>query len=364
MRRSEREMRADPRRRDRDGLPGADDVAEPGVHRSATRSARRCVCTSVSTAPRRAARVIEALRRVEIPEPERRAKSYPHELSGGMRQRAMIAMALACEPSLLIADEPTTALDVTIQAQILDLLRGLRDALGMAMILITHDLGIVAEQADEVAVMYAGRIVERASASTMFERPLHPYTVALMQAARQRHGGAPARLEALPGHRAEPLSAPERLPLPRSLPARDRGVRARSIRMLEEKAPAPRGGVHPRMSDARRRVEAIPDGGRWSWRAASRKHYPVGGGFFGRGKLVVRARRRRRSRDPRRRDARRRRRVGLRQVDARALPAAPDRADRGRGAVRRPRRARARRRASCAACGARCRSSSRIRTRR
>ena len=108
--------------------------------------------------------MIEALRRVEIPEPERRAKSYPHELSGGMRQRAMIAMALACEPSLLIADEPTTALDVTIQAQILELLRGLRDSLGMAMILITHDLGIVAEQADEVAVMYAGRIVERASA--------------------------------------------------------------------------------------------------------------------------------------------------------------------------------------------------------
>jgi peptide/nickel transport system ATP-binding protein len=114
------------------------------------------------------ARVIDALRRVEISEPERRAQSYPHELYGGMRQRAMIAMALACEPSLLIADEPTTALDVTIQAQILELLRGLRDSLGMAMMLITHDLGIVAEQADEVAVMYAGRIVERASAIDLF----------------------------------------------------------------------------------------------------------------------------------------------------------------------------------------------------
>jgi len=145
------------------------------------------------------ARVVEALRTVEIPEPERRAKSYPHELSGGMRQRAMIAMALACEPSLLIADEPTTALDVTIQAQILDLLRGLRDSLGMAMILITHDLGIVAEQADEVAVMYAGRIVEQASAVDVFERPLHPYTVALTQAARQRHGARQERLVALPG---------------------------------------------------------------------------------------------------------------------------------------------------------------------
>lgn len=143
-------------------------------------------------------RVIEALRRVEIPEPERRAKSYPHELSGGMRQRAMIAMALACEPSLLIADEPTTALDVTIQAQILELLRGLRDSLGMAMMLITHDLGIVAEQADEVAVMYAGRIVERASAIDLFERPLHPYTVALLQAGAQRHGTG-RHLDALPG---------------------------------------------------------------------------------------------------------------------------------------------------------------------
>jgi peptide/nickel transport system ATP-binding protein len=145
------------------------------------------------------ARVIEALRKVEIPEPERRAKSYPHELSGGMRQRAMIAMALACEPSLLVADEPTTALDVTIQAQILDLLRGLRDSLGMAMILITHDLGIVAEQADEVVVMYAGRVVERGSAVDVFERPLHPYTVALMEAGAQRHGERLHRLTALPG---------------------------------------------------------------------------------------------------------------------------------------------------------------------
>ncbi|MCC6847619.1 MAG: ABC transporter ATP-binding protein [Deltaproteobacteria bacterium] len=145
------------------------------------------------------ARVVEALRKVEIPEPERRAKSYPHELSGGMRQRAMIAMALACEPSLLIADEPTTALDVTIQAQILELLRGLRGSLGMAMILITHDLGIVAEQADDVAVMYAGRIVEYASVTEVFERPLHPYTVALMHAGGQRDGAPRRRLEALPG---------------------------------------------------------------------------------------------------------------------------------------------------------------------
>jgi len=183
------------------------------------------------------ARVIDALRRVEISEPERRATSYPHELSGGMRQRAMIAMALACEPSLLIADEPTTALDVTIQAQILDLLRVLRDSLGMAMILITHDLGIVAEQTDEVAVMYAGRIVERASVVDVFEHPLHPYTVALMQAAGQRHGARQRRLEALPG------MVPGLFRRPSGCRFRDRCARAIAEcaeidPMLEEKATA------------------------------------------------------------------------------------------------------------------------------
>ncbi len=123
---------------------------------------------------------IEMLRRVHIPSPERRFADYPHRLSGGMRQRVMIAMGLACEPRLLIADEPTTALDVTIQAQILDLMRTLREATGTAIIMITHDLGIVAELADDVAVMYAGRIVEHASAATLFARPEHPYTVGLL----------------------------------------------------------------------------------------------------------------------------------------------------------------------------------------
>jgi peptide/nickel transport system ATP-binding protein len=126
------------------------------------------------------ARAIEMLRRVHIPSPERRFDDYPHRLSGGMRQRVMIAMALACEPKLLIADEPTTALDVTIQAQILDLMRTLREETGTAIILITHDLGVVAELADEVAVMYAGRIVERAPVETLFARPQHPYTVGLL----------------------------------------------------------------------------------------------------------------------------------------------------------------------------------------
>ena len=126
------------------------------------------------------ARAIEVLKLVRIPSPDKRIDDYPHKLSGGMRQRAMIAMALACGPQLLIADEPTTALDVTIQAQILDLMRGLRHDTGTAIILITHDLGVVAEMADDVAVMYAGQIVERAAVHDLFARPEHPYTVGLL----------------------------------------------------------------------------------------------------------------------------------------------------------------------------------------
>ncbi len=126
------------------------------------------------------ARAIEMLKLVRISSPEKRFDDYPHKLSGGMRQRAMIAMALACGPQLLIADEPTTALDVTIQAQILDLMRGLRRDTGTAIILITHDLGVVAEMADDVAVMYAGQIVERAPVAALFARPEHPYTVGLL----------------------------------------------------------------------------------------------------------------------------------------------------------------------------------------
>jgi peptide/nickel transport system ATP-binding protein len=125
-------------------------------------------------------RAIAALQRVRIPAPERRFDEYPHQMSGGMRQRVMIAMALACAPDLLIADEPTTALDVTVQAQILDLLRELQQQTGMAIILITHDLGIVAEMADEVSVMYAGRVVERAPGAAIFDDPQHPYTLGLL----------------------------------------------------------------------------------------------------------------------------------------------------------------------------------------
>jgi oligopeptide/dipeptide ABC transporter ATP-binding protein len=126
-------------------------------------------------------RTVELLKAVKIPSPELRIKDYPHQMSGGMRQRVMIAMAIACNPSLLIADEPTTALDVTIQAQILELLQGLRKERDMAILLITHDLSIISEQADRVAIMYAGRIMELTDVDELFRNPLHPYTHGLLQ---------------------------------------------------------------------------------------------------------------------------------------------------------------------------------------
>ena len=150
------------------------------------------------------ARTLEMLQLVGIPDPEERVKEYPHQLSGGMRQRAMIAMALACNPKVLIADEPTSALDVTIQAQILELMASLRHKLGTAMMLITHDLGVVAETADRVIVMYAGRKVEEATVEDLFAQPLHPYTRGLMRSiprlALMRHETASAgRLQEIPG---------------------------------------------------------------------------------------------------------------------------------------------------------------------
>jgi peptide/nickel transport system ATP-binding protein len=150
-----------------------------------------------------AARAVDMLALVGIPAPQRRAREYPHQLSGGMRQRVMIAMALACNPKLLIADEPTTALDVTIQAQILDLMRDLKARLGSAIMLITHDLGVVAEMAQRVVVMYAGRKVEEARAADLFARPRHPYTRGLLGAVpvlgSSLHGAARARLAEIPG---------------------------------------------------------------------------------------------------------------------------------------------------------------------
>jgi peptide/nickel transport system ATP-binding protein len=154
------------------------------VHGRATRSSAR-------------QKAIDLLEAVRVPEPHQRVRDYPHQLSGGLRQRALIAISLACEPALVIADEPTTALDVTIQAQILDLLRELQRRLGLALLLITHDLGVVAEMADRVAVMYAGRIVEEAPVRALFSDPKHPYTRGLMASIP---GGAPGeRLKAIQG---------------------------------------------------------------------------------------------------------------------------------------------------------------------
>jgi oligopeptide/dipeptide ABC transporter ATP-binding protein len=155
-------------------------------------------------------KAIEMLRLVRIPDPDRRVKEYPHQMSGGMRQRVMIAMALSCNPHLLIADEPTTALDVTIQAQILELLNQLKAELGMAVMLITHDLGVVADTAARVAVMYAGRVVEEAPVLELFKNPLHPYTQGLLNSIpRIQKAERRPRLQAIPG------MVPDLLELPR-----------------------------------------------------------------------------------------------------------------------------------------------------
>jgi oligopeptide/dipeptide ABC transporter ATP-binding protein len=154
---------------------------------------------------------IEGMRDVAIPAPEVRAQNYPHEMSGGMRQRVMIAMALACDPKLLIADEPTTALDVTIQAQILELLAELRERHNLGLLLITHDLGVVAETADRVAVMYAGQIVEEAPVRELFRSPRHPYTEGLLRAVprlSEAGAGRKARLETIEGVVPNPLELP------------------------------------------------------------------------------------------------------------------------------------------------------------
>jgi len=149
---------------------------------------------------------LEALRKVAMPSPEKRIDQYPHELSGGMKQRVMIAMAIACRPRLLIADEPTTALDATVQGQILDLLHGLRESTGMAILLITHNLGIVAEFADRVAVMYAGKVVEEAPVVALFDSPLHPYTRGLLGSLPKEDPNQP--LDAIAGTVPHPAMLP------------------------------------------------------------------------------------------------------------------------------------------------------------
>ncbi|MBM3523115.1 MAG: ABC transporter ATP-binding protein [Alphaproteobacteria bacterium] len=242
-------------------------------------------------AARRAA--IELLRKVEIPLAERRVDDYPHQLSGGMRQRAMIAMAIACHPQLLIADEPTTALDVTIQAQILDLLRALQRELGMAVILISHDLGVVAEFAQHVAVMYAGRIVERAPVGALFARPLHPYAAALL-ASSPRLDRTQTRLTAIEGampslaappagcrfhprcpHAVEACSADE--------PALEERERGRAVACL-------RVGATPRADAAASTAPSPkPIGDTLLEVIELTKHFPLRQGLFGASGSAVRA---------------------------------------------------------------------------
>jgi oligopeptide/dipeptide ABC transporter ATP-binding protein len=185
----------------------------------------------------------QALRDVGISDPQRRLHEYPHQMSGGMRQRVMIAMALSCRPKLLIADEPTTALDVTIQAQILELLRKLQKETGMAILLITHDLGVVAENADVVAVMYASRVVEFATVEEVFEKPQHPYTKGLLRSV-PKLGAHAARLESIPGSVPNPARFPSgckfhpRCPRTRELAARQPGGAAIQLDYRGGDAPA------------------------------------------------------------------------------------------------------------------------------
>ena len=293
-------------------------------------------------------RAIEALRRVHIPEPERRVHAYPHQLSGGMRQRAMIAMALSCNPKLLIADEPTTALDVTIQAQILDLMRELQETLGTAIVLITHDMGVVAENADRVVVMYAGRKVEEATSDDLFECPGHPYTRGLLgslpnleKAARtdraagaaQRDqgdgavaGAAAAGMQLCAALRLRDRTVPCRLSAARTAPARPLG------RVLARRPPA-RGEPHDAPAIWRRgAMTGAAARRRESEKAFSDLHRRVlarrGPGLRGRRRLV---------RDPARRDAGPRRRERLRQIDGRPHAVEAARTDRRQDRRRRRR---------------------------
>ena len=177
---------------------------------------------------------IEMLYKVGIPNPHQRIDEYPHQLSGGLRQRAMIAMALSCNPSLLIADEPTTALDVTIQAQILELMKNLQSQFGMAIMYITHNLGVIAEISDEVAVMYLGKVVEYAKVSEIFHNPLHPYTIQLLKSIPRVGRKARTRLEAIKGQVPLPLNLPPECSFYPRCPEAKKGLCDRNIPPLIE----------------------------------------------------------------------------------------------------------------------------------
>ena len=207
-----------------DDLPGADDQPEPVLHRRLADRRGAARPPAACRAPAARARTIELLRQVGIPAPEQRIGAFPHQLSGGMNQRVMIAMAIACNPRLLIADEPTTALDVTIQKQILDLLATLQRERGMALVLITHDMGVVAETAHRVQVMYAGQAMETRPAAALLDAPAHPYTAALL-AALPEHARRASPSGDHSGRGARRRRPPGRLPVRAALPFRLRPLR-------------------------------------------------------------------------------------------------------------------------------------------
>ena len=178
-------------------------------------------------------RTIHLLEQVGIPSPAQRFTEYPHQFSGGMRQRAMIAMALSCNPRLLIADEPTTALDVTIQAQILELMKALQRDLGMSIMIITHDLGVIAEMAEQVVVMYMGKVVESGDVRTIFKHPLHPYTVGLMRSIPKMGRGLKERLTPIPGSVPDPFAVPSGCAFAPRCPAPKRASCQQEVPLVE-----------------------------------------------------------------------------------------------------------------------------------
>ena len=286
------------------------------------------------------ARAIELLTLVGITDPESRLNQYPHQLSGGMRQRVMIAIGLACNPKLLIADEPTTALDVTIQAQILELMKDLSRRLGVAVVIITHNLGIVARYADRVNVMYAARLVESGTAERVFGRPLHPYARGLLAAVPRLDRGRTAKLATIDGAPPNLLDPPVGLPLPPALPLRHREVPGRSRRWR-------RSSRAPRRLPSRGRDRGARSAGRARPRPPARRastghdddSHPR---HQGRQEVLPRARglpaqaqagarrQRRHHRHQARRDAGPGRRIGLREIHARPPGAAARRPDRRR----------------------------------
>ena len=291
------------------------------------------------------ARAIELLGAVGIPSAAQRIDDYPHQFSGGMRQRVMIAIALACNPDLLIADEPTTALDVTIQAQILTLIDRLKGEFGSAVIVITHDMGVVAQIAETVAVMYGGKIVEQGGVDAVFASPQHPYAWGLLGSIPRLDRPKPARLPTIRGLPPSLIDLPEgcaffprcdhahaacRVP-PELLPAQ-RARPPRSLRAVARAEGRAAAGRH-----SRREPREHPQGRTAAAGHGARQALPgqVGGAAARDGARP--GRRRRRHRGARRRDARSRGRVGLRQVDARPLPRAPARPDRRHADLRRTR---------------------------